>query len=122
MRILLIMKENGIFDDGLRFGKFHVSFCRMKTVIFLILTVFCPLTPVSAQPKPKTAAAPANTNPYQEADNLFTLGDDPARDKQSMAIIERALASNGNDYQWLWRAARVYYFVGDQAAKAEKVS
>src|SRR5262249_58097035 len=38
-----------------------------------------------------------------------------------MGVIERALGANGNDYQWLWRAARVYYFVGDQAAKSEKV-
>jgi len=122
MLIFLAMKENGIFHDGLRFGKFHVSFCPMKIAIFLTLIVFCLFTPVSAQPKTKTVAAPANTNLYQEADNLFTLGDDAGRDKQSMGVIERALAANGNDYQWLWRAARVYYFVGDQAAKSEKVS
>lgn len=99
-----------------------VSFSRMKITIFLILIVCCLFTPVFAQPKNKTVAAPANTNPYQEADNLFTLGDDAARDKKSMGVIERALAANGNDYQWLWRAARVYYFVGDMAAKSEKVS
>jgi len=93
----------------------------MKIAIFLTLTVCCLLTPVFAQPKTKNVAAPANTNPHQEADNLFTFGDDAARDKQSMGVIERALGANGNDYQWLWRAARVYYFVGDQAAKSEKV-
>jgi tetratricopeptide (TPR) repeat protein len=92
----------------------------MKTAIFLTLIVCCLLTPVFAQQKTKTVAAPANANPYQEADNLFTFGDDPARDKQSMGVIERGLAANGNDYQWLWRAARVYYFVGDKAATAEK--
>jgi tetratricopeptide (TPR) repeat protein len=122
MRIFLAVNENGIFHDGLRFGKFHVSFCPMKIAIFLILLVCCPFTPVAAQSKTKTVAATANTNPYQEADNLFTLGDDAARDKQSMGVIERALAANGADYQWLWRAARIYYFVGDQAAKSEKVS
>src|SRR5690349_9865916 len=98
MLIFLTMKENSIFHNGLRFGKFHVSFCRMKTAIFLTLIACCLFTPAFAQPKAKTA--PANTNPYQEADNLFTLGDDPGRDKQSMAVIERALGSNGNDYQW----------------------
>src|SRR5262249_55471699 len=107
MRISFTMKENSIFDDGLRFGKFHVSFCRMKTTIFLTLTVCCLFTPAFAQPKPKGVAAPATTNPYQEADNLFTLGDDPGRDKQSLGVIERALAAHGNDYQWLWRAARI---------------
>ena len=106
----------------LRNARRVVSFCRMKIAIFFTLTVCCLLTPVFAQPKTKNVAAPATTNPYQEADNLFTLGDDTARDKQSMGVIERALGANGNDYQWLWRAARVYYFVGDQAAKSEKVS
>jgi tetratricopeptide (TPR) repeat protein len=120
MRIFPAMKENGIFHDGLRFGKFHVSFCRMKIAIFLTLTLCALLTPVFAQTKTKNLAVRAD--PYQEADNLFTFGDEAARDKQSMAVIERALSANGNDYQWLWRAARVYYFVGDKAAKSEKVS
>src|SRR5882672_244051 len=105
MLIFLAMKENGIFHDGLRFGKFHVSFYPMKIAIFLILIVCCPFTSVAAQSKTKTAAAPANTNPYQEADNLFTFGDDAGRDKQSMGVIEQAMAANGNDYQWMWRAA-----------------
>lgn len=94
----------------------------MKIAIFLTLIVCCLFTPIFAQKKTKTVAAPPHTNPYQEADNLFTSGDDPARDKQSMGVIERALTSNGNEYQWLWRAARIYYFVGDKAAKSEKVS
>src|SRR5262245_35454195 len=99
-----------------------VSFFKMKIAVFSTKIVCCLLTPGFAQPKNKTVAAPANTNPYQEADNLFTFGDDAARDKQSMGVIERGLAANANEYQWLWRAARVYYFVGDQAAKSEKVS
>ncbi|MGH9754799.1 MAG: TRAP transporter TatT component family protein [Blastocatellia bacterium] len=88
----------------------------------MTLIVCCLFTPGFAQLKTKTVAAPANTNPYQEADNLLTLGDDAARDKQSLGVIEQALTHNGNDYQWLWRAARVYYFVGEGAAKSEKVS
>jgi tetratricopeptide (TPR) repeat protein len=121
-RIFLAMKENCTFHDGLRFGKLHASFPMMKTAIFLTLIVCCLFMPAFAQSKTKTAAPPPPANPYQEADNLFTFGDDAGRDKQSMGVIERALGANGNDYQWLWRAARVYYFVGDQAAKAEKVS
>jgi tetratricopeptide (TPR) repeat protein len=107
---------------GLRNPERVVSFSPMKTAIFLTLIVCCLFTPVFAQSKTKTVAAPANSNPYQEADNLFTLGDDVARDKQAMGVIERGVAANGADYQWLWRAARVYYFVGDKAAKSEKVS
>jgi FimV-like protein len=57
----------------------------------------------------------------READNLFTFGEDPGRDKQSQAIVDRELAANGNDYQWLWRAARANYYAGDDAAKAEKL-
>ncbi len=108
--------------SGLRNPKRVVSFSRMKIAIFLTLTVCCLLSPVFAQQKTKAVAAPARANPYQEADNLFTFGDDAARDKQALGVIERALAADGNDYQWLWRAARVYYFVGDQAAKSEKAS
>src|SRR5262245_19331566 len=98
-----------------------VSFCRMKIALFLTLTVCFLFTPVFAQPKTRKVAAPAITNPFQEADNLFTFGEDAGRDKQSLEVIERALAANGNDYQWLWRAARAYYFVGDEA-KSDKVT
>lgn len=36
-------------------------------------------------------------------------------------MIERSLAADGDNYQWLWRAARVSYFVGDDAPKADKL-
>ncbi len=94
----------------------------MKNALFLTIMVCFLFTPVLAQSKTRNVAAPANTNPFQEADNLFSFGDDEGRDKQSLGVIERALGANGNDYQWLWRAARAYYFVGDKAAKTEKVS
>ena len=142
------MKENSIFHDRLRFGKFRgerrgarnkldgsgslrnpncvVSFCPMKNSALLTLTICFLFSPVFAQTKTKKVAAkvaaPASTNPFQEADKLFTFGEEPARDKQSMDVIERALAANDNDYQWLWRAARVYYYVGDEADKSEKLS
>jgi len=94
----------------------------MKIAIILTFSIFLLFSPVFAQPKPRKVVAPANTNPFQEADNLFTFGEDPARDKRSLEVIERALAANDNDYEWLWRAARAYYFVGDVAAKSEKVT
>lgn len=65
---------------------------------------------------------PVSANPLQEADTLFTFGEDAERDKQSLGIIERALAGNGTDYQWLWRAARSCFYVGDATGKAEKVA
>jgi FimV-like protein len=91
----------------------------MKSSIFSIFAACLLCASVFAQPKANAAPAPAN--PFQEADHLFTFGEDPERDKQSLAVVERALAGAGNDYQWLWRAARVYYYVGDDAGKSEKL-
>ncbi|MGE0130687.1 MAG: TRAP transporter TatT component family protein [Blastocatellales bacterium] len=85
------------------------------TVCFLFTSVF-------AQSKFKASEVPVSANPFQEADKLFTFGEDVERDKQSQSVIERALAGNGKDYQWLWRAARVYYYVGEEAAKSEKLA
>jgi len=93
----------------------------MKRCIFSIVAVCFLVSSVFAQSKLGATAAPANTNPFQEADNLFTFGEDAGRDKQSLGIIEGALAGNAKDYQWLWRAARVYYYVGDGVAKSEKL-
>jgi tetratricopeptide (TPR) repeat protein len=58
---------------------------------------------------------------FQEADHLFTLGEDANRDQQALDVIEKALASDGNNYQWLWRAARTRYYLGDNAPKAGKL-
>lgn len=60
-------------------------------------------------------------NPYAEPDRLFTFGEDPARDRQALVLIEQALTREGDQYQWLWRAARVLYYVGDNTPKAEKL-
>lgn len=65
--------------------------------------------------------AAAQANPFAEADRLFTFGEVAERDKRSLALMEQALAQDSNNYQWLWRAARVYYHVGEGAAKAEKL-
>jgi len=93
----------------------------MKSSIFSIVVVCFLFSSVFAQPKASASTVPVSANPFQEADWLFTFGEDAERDKQSLAVIERALAGNGNDYQWQWRAARVYYYVGDAAGKTEKL-
>jgi hypothetical protein len=65
--------------------------------------------------------SPATADALREADRLFAHGEDAARDRQSLAVLERAIASDPNNYQLLWRAARSYYYVGDAAAgKQEK--
>lgn len=64
-------------------------------------------------------AAPAN--PYLEVDKLISYGEDVERDKQSLALAEKALAGESGNYQWLWRVARACYFVGDGADKNDKL-
>lgn len=88
----------------------------MRAAVFILIII---LSAIGAQAQSKARAA-APVNPYREADSLFTFGENTERDKQSLAIVERALAAGATDYQWLWRAARVYYYVGDEAAKNEK--
>jgi len=89
--------------------------------IFLSIITLCLLFGTGLAQAKSRAASAAAANPFQEADSLFTFGEDPARDKQSLAVVERALAGDGGNYQWLWRAARGYYYVGDEAAKSEKL-
>jgi tetratricopeptide (TPR) repeat protein len=85
----------------------------MRNVIFSIITTGFLFAAAFAQAK--------QANLFQEADYLFTLGENLERDKQSLAVVERALVSDGSNYQWLWRAARVYYYVGDGVGKNEKL-
>jgi Tetratricopeptide repeat len=87
----------------------------MYSVVLLFVLLAAPLTSVFAQ-----TSEPSGAPRFQEADQLFTFGEDAARDKQALAVIERALAADAANYQWLWRAARVCYFVGEEADRAEK--
>jgi tetratricopeptide (TPR) repeat protein len=58
---------------------------------------------------------------FSGADRLFSYGEDTSRDKQALAVIEKALVGDSNNYQWLWRAARASYYIGDEAPSAEKL-
>jgi tetratricopeptide (TPR) repeat protein len=92
----------------------------MRNVFLATVFVGILLAVGLAQAKSHVADAPSASS-FQEADYLFTFGENPARDKQSLAVVERALSSDGGNYQWLWRAARVLYYVGDEASKNEKL-
>jgi tetratricopeptide (TPR) repeat protein len=59
-------------------------------------------------------------DPVADADALFSYGADPARDLQALATLTRALVTDAHNYQVLWRAARAYYQVGDDAGDSEK--
>ena len=60
------------------------------------------------------------TDPIADADVLFSYGEDTARDLQALATLTRALVTDAHNYQVLWRAARAYYQVGDDASDREK--
>ncbi len=91
----------------------------MGKVAFLLVAIFLLAVGGRSQSKYRVSES---SNPYSEADRLFTFGESTERDKQSLAVVERALAAGTNDYQWLWRAARVYYYVGDEAGTNEKLA
>src|SRR5919199_4622152 len=57
-----------------------------------------------------------DTDPVADADALFSYGEDTARDLQALATLTRALVTDAHNYQVLWRAARAYYQVGDDAS------
>lgn len=56
----------------------------------------------------------------EQIDRLFSYGEDPARDRQAFAIVEGAVAPGTTDYQLLWRAARGYFYAGEEARDKEK--
>jgi TRAP transporter T-component len=92
------------------------------TLLLLIVAPVFTTTSIYAQSKSLAEAAKAApvVNPYHEVDRLMTYGEDLERDKQSLAIAEKALAGDGNNYHLLWRVARGCYFVGDNVDKNEK--
>ena len=100
-----------------------LAFTVMNKLILSIFSIVFLVAPGSAQFNSRTAKlASVSVDPFSDADRLFTFGEDAQRDKQSLVVIERALSVSSNEYQWLWRAARSYYYVGDSAGKVEKLS
>ncbi len=66
-------------------------------------------------------SAPISKDPIGDADRLFSRGDTPTQDQQALAILESALATDGKNYDLLWRAARSAYYVGDFGLEADKL-
>jgi tetratricopeptide (TPR) repeat protein len=65
-------------------------------------------------------ATSTSTDPLADADALFSYGEDMERDRRALTTLERALATDATNYQVLWRAARAYYHVGDDASTSEQ--
>ena len=67
------------------------------------------------------AFVPAAPDPISDIDRLFSYGADPSSEKQALEIAERALKTQPNDYELLWRAARSYYYTADGVADRDKL-
>lgn len=101
-----------------------------KSLLIAAAVLFVSVASVSAQRQAsasgKSAATKSETvtavskDPVGDADKLFTRADDPAKDMQALAILEKALMSEGKNYDLLWRAARAAYYVGDFGDQADK--
>jgi tetratricopeptide (TPR) repeat protein len=94
-------------------------------ICLLLLAAAVSAQPPTPRPTRPAAAAPAATptpfNAVREADRLFSHGEDAARDRQALETVERALMSDAQNYDLLWRQARACYYVGDEAAASDKL-
>ncbi len=100
----------------------------MQWVILLAVTICWSSIVMLAQQKSSTTGphhgtdfAITSAEAIREADRLFSYGADSAAERQALALLEQALARDAKNYQLLWRAARACYYVGDGAAKKEKL-
>lgn len=57
----------------------------------------------------------------EQSDRLFSYGEDSTRDRQALDLITRAMTTEANSYQLLWRLARACYYVGEDARQEEKI-
>ncbi len=73
-----------------------------------------------AKLKPAVTVAPSK-DPMGDSDRLLSRGDNTAQDQQALAILESAVATDGKNYDLLWRAARAAYYVGDFGEPADKL-
>jgi FimV-like protein len=96
-------------------------FSLTTIIVLCAVTALARQQPAAASLRGETSAPAASAEAIREADRLFSYGADAERERQALAVIERALAADANNYQLLWRAARSYYYVGDGAGAGEKV-
>lgn len=75
----------------------------LEAAIIAILLVFTPLQ-----------------GAIERADQLFSYGEHPARDREALAALEAALATDGDNYELLWRVARACYYAGEEAQGEQK--
>lgn len=81
----------------------------------------CALAPTLLHAAQADPSAPTTDSELlAESDRLATTSESASQYLASLALLERALSTNPTHYQILWRAARLYYKVGDTAAEPAK--
>jgi len=95
-----------------------VALVTIASLLWMPLLVYAESFAVDKQ-SPLTEM-PTSPDSLAAADALFSYGEDKERDRQALATLERAVATDATNYQLLWRAARAYYQVGDDASASEK--
>lgn len=63
----------------------------------------------------------ANSIAIQQADKLFSYGEDPARDRRALDLIDQAVSVEPGKYQLLWRQARACYYIAEELEVPQKV-
>ena len=92
-------------------------------VFFVCLLSACAQAPVLAQAGPEPSSTmPVYDDLLAEIDRLAAEPGSVQQQRQALELLEQALLTDPADYQVLWRAARTYYKVGDEAADRAKAS
>jgi tetratricopeptide (TPR) repeat protein len=66
------------------------------------------------------SGAPDSGDAVRAADELYADGRDTQRDRQALAVLDRALESDPKSYELLWRASRALYQIADAVPRKEK--
>src|SRR6266446_572373 len=95
-----------------------VSFVTLTSMLWISLLIYAESFAVNRESLMTEMAT--SPDPLTAADALFSYGEDKEHDRQALAALERAVVTDATNYQLLWRAARAYYQVGDDARASEK--
>lgn len=78
----------------------------------------------NAAPAPAAAALPAAAadpvDPMARIDALHKRRDDRAALAEERKLVDAAVAHAGNDYETLWRAARLYFWLSDDPSQSHE--
>lgn len=64
----------------------------------------------------------ADTDPVATADDLYAKRADATNVRQAITVLEQAINHKPDQYEALWRLARCYFFLGDQAKGKDRLT